>query len=37
MILRHTDAGGRPNGNAEFCLMHRGSRLERDRAVGLKV
>jgi hypothetical protein len=34
MILRHADAGGRPIDNAEFCLTHGRSRIERDRAAG---
>ncbi len=37
VILRHADAGGRPIDDAEFCLAHSRSRIERDRAAGLKV
>jgi hypothetical protein len=37
MILRHADAGGRPIDNAEFCLAHGRSRIERDRAAGIRV
>ncbi|HEY1745444.1 MAG TPA: hypothetical protein VGG11_01575 [Xanthobacteraceae bacterium] len=35
--LRHADAGGRPIANAEFCLAHGRSRIERDRAADIKV
>jgi hypothetical protein len=31
LILRHADGGGRPIDNAEFCLAHGRSRVERDR------
>jgi hypothetical protein len=37
MILRHADVGGAPMTSREFCLAHGRSRLERDRAAGLKV
>jgi hypothetical protein len=37
VILRQADAGGRPIDDAEFCLAHSRSRIERDRAAGLKV
>lgn len=33
MILRHADAGGRPTDNAELCLAHGRSRIERDPAA----
>ena len=35
--LRYADAGGRPVTNLVFCHGHRGLRVERDRAAGLKV
>ena len=37
VILRHADAGGRPIDNAEFCLAHGRSRVERERAAGIRV
>jgi hypothetical protein len=37
VILRHADAGGRPIDNAEFCLAHGRSRVERDRTAGIRV
>jgi hypothetical protein len=37
MILRYADAGGRPMSNSEFCHSHGRMRVERDRAVGIKV
>ena len=37
MILRHADAGGRPIDNGEFCAAHGRSRIERDRAAGVRV
>jgi|HubBroStandDraft_2_1064218.scaffolds.fasta_scaffold1077927_1 hypothetical protein len=37
VILRHADAGGRPIDNAEFCLAHGRSRIERDRAAAIRV
>jgi hypothetical protein len=37
VIMRQADAGGRPIDNAEFCLAHGRSRIERDRAAGVRV
>ena len=37
LILRYADAGGRPMSNSEFCHSHGRKRVERDRAVGIKV
>jgi hypothetical protein len=37
VILRHSDAGGRPIDNAEFCLRHGRARIKSYRAAGLRV
>jgi len=37
VILRYFDTGGWPISNGAFCIRHSYEKVERDRALGLKV